>query len=179
MSAPLTRTAWQEARNAAFKADDHETLVELDANPPAPVPFNYERQQIEQLGQSERYQLKITSDSGATKWLGIDQSKLDRIAETLTSPPDLPPLGGYKEDVAQPADLIGRRVSFILANGLCVRYVEVTRCPDIYYRETRLRYQLSPGPTHGESAVPLSAIAHLHVHHPHPIPPPASDQDEE
>lgn len=140
-------------------------------------PFNYERQQIRQLGKSDIYRLKITADRGETKWLSIDQSQLDRIAEILTSPAGLPPMGGHPDAVSEPADLVGRRVSFILTNGLCVRYTEVTRT-DIYDRETRLRYQLSPRPTQGESVVPLAAIAHLHVHHPNPIPPPPSDQEE-
>lgn len=45
--------------------------------------FNYYRQQINQLGDSEVYRLKITSDRGETKWLSISRSELEEIAATL------------------------------------------------------------------------------------------------
>jgi hypothetical protein len=46
--------------------------------------YNYYRYQVTQLGESDRYLLKVISGTdGETKWMSISRGQLDRIADIL------------------------------------------------------------------------------------------------
>ncbi|PXY25426.1 hypothetical protein [Prauserella muralis] len=45
--------------------------------------MDYYAAQVAQLGESDRYRLKITSDNGESKWLRITPGQLTRIARIL------------------------------------------------------------------------------------------------
>lgn len=48
----------------------------------------YVRGELEDLGGSEKYRLKIRSDNGETKWLSITPETLAEVKAVLTRPAD-------------------------------------------------------------------------------------------
>jgi hypothetical protein len=57
------------------------------------------RGELEKLGESERYRLKLTSDNGETKWLSVTPETLAEVKAVLTRPADT---AGQSEAGAEP-----------------------------------------------------------------------------
>jgi len=59
----------------------------------------YVRGELEDLGESEKYRLKIRGDHGETKWLSISPETLAEVKAVLTRPADT---AGQSEAGAEP-----------------------------------------------------------------------------